>query len=71
MTSSISLFTIQFQEFDLTAVQILESSCPRCEPRQPHQQEISWSHEEELFQMCLQRVLWALGYTKSVSVSQH
>lgn len=55
------------KEFDLTAVQILESSCPRCEPRQPRQQEISWSHEEELFQMCLQRVLWALGYTKSAS----
>lgn len=57
------------KEFDLTAVQILESSCPRCEPRQPrqpHQEEI-WSHEEELFQMCLQRVLWALGYTKSAS----
>ena len=53
----------------MTAVQILESSCPRCEPRQPrqpHQEEI-WSHEEELFQMCLQRVLWALGYTKSAS----
>ena len=52
------------QEFDLTAVQILESRCPRCEPRQPQQREI-WSHEEELFQMCLQRVLYALGYSKS------
>ena len=43
----------------MTAVQILESSCPRCEPRQPGDQ------EEELFQMCLQRVLWALGHNKS------
>jgi len=44
------------KEFDLTAVQILESSCPRCEP---HNADI-WS--EELFQMCLQRVMQALTF---------
>ena len=42
------------QEFDLTAVQILESSCPRCEP---HNADL-WS--EQLFNNCLQRVLQAL-----------
>lgn len=52
------------KEFDMTAVQILESSCPRCEPRQSGDQE-EFSQEEELFQMCLQRVLWALGHNKS------
>ena len=48
----------------MTAVQILESSCPRCEPRQSGDQE-EFSQEEELFQMCLQRVLRALGHNKS------
>ena len=62
----ISLSNIALQEFDLTAVQILESSCPRCEPRQPQDQTEPWrSQEEELFQMCLQKVLWALGCSKS------
>ena len=60
-----SLLTIKFQEFDLTAVQILESGCPRCEPRQPGDKDEVWSQEEELFQVCLQRVLWALGHTKA------
>jgi len=42
------------KEFDLTAVQILESSCPRCEPLNAD----LWS--EQLFNNCLQRVLQAL-----------
>ena len=40
------------QECDLAAVQSLENSCPKCEPHN------EWS--EQLFQMCLQRVLQAL-----------
>jgi len=39
------------KSFDRSAVHILESSCPKCEP---HNADM-WS--EELFQMCLQRVL--------------
>ena len=46
----------QFQSFDLSAVQILESSCPKCEPNNAD----VWC--EELFQMCLQRVLEVLAY---------
>jgi len=43
------------KDFDLTSVQILESSCPKCEP---HNADL-WS--EQLFQMCLNRVVQALG----------
>jgi len=44
------------KSFDLSAVQILESSCPKCEPNNAD----VWC--EELFQMCLQRVLEVLAY---------
>jgi len=44
------------KSFDLSAVQILESSCPKCEPNNADM----WC--EELFQMCLQRVLEVLTY---------
>jgi len=43
------------KDFDLTSLQILESSCPKCEP---HNADL-WS--EQLFQLCLKRVLEALG----------
>ena len=43
-----------FQSLDFCAVQILENSCPKCEP---HNADM-WC--EELFQMCLQRVIEAL-----------
>ena len=47
-----------FQEFDLPSLQILESSCPKCEP---HNADL-WS--EQLFQLCLNRVLEALALSQ-------
>ena len=46
-----------FQSLDVCAVQILENTCPKCEPENADM----WC--EELFQMCLQRVLEALTMT--------
>ena len=46
-----------FQSLDVSAVQILENSCPKCEPNNADM----WC--EELFQLCLQRVLESLTMT--------
>lgn len=45
------------KSLDVCAVQILENTCPKCEPENADM----WC--EELFQMCLQRVLEALTMT--------